>query len=139
MNEAQAIEALSFHSGRSAEINDTRWQKGFLGSLRPYQGMDLVESNFHSIMGCIASLAPYLIRSDTIDKNIVSDMAGILCLGKAWAVHEDGMLLRNKIITGDEARTIEGWLDCISYSWAMLLDTQDENTAFEPYNELYRI
>ena len=101
--------------------------------------MELVESNFHSVISCIASLALYLKRSDCIDKNMVSDVAGILCLGRAWAVHEDGSLLRNNLITTHEARTIAAWLDCISYTWAILLDTQDKNLAFEPYNEQYKI
>lgn len=139
MNESKAIETLRFHSARCAEINDVRCQQGFLGSLRPYQGMELVESNFHSIISCIAPLAPYLKNTDTIDKNIVTDIAGILCFGRAWAGHEGSSLLRNNLITTDEARTIAAWLDCISYAWAILLDTQDEKLAFESYNEQYKI
>jgi len=82
---------------------------------------------------------PYLNSSECIDKNIVSDMSGILCLGKAWAVHNEGMLLRNKIISTNQAITIDGWLDCISYAWCMVLDSQDENMAFEPYTEEYKV
>jgi hypothetical protein len=139
MNEEQAKEELSFHSGRNSNTDDSRWEKGFLGSLRPYQGIALVESNFHAVMHCIKVLAPYLKRNEVIDKNIVSDISGILCLGKSWAVHEDGMLLSNNLITTEQAQTIDGWLDCISYAWAMVLDSQDEGMAFEPYNEQYKI
>lgn len=139
MNIEQAKEELSFHSGRNSNTEDRRWERGFLGSLRPYQSMELVESNFHDIITCLKDLAPYLMSNETIDRNLVSDVAAILCLGKAWAVHEEGMLLRNKIITASQARAIDGWLDCISYAWAMILDSQDESLAFEPYNELYKI
>ena len=139
MNEEQAKEELSFHSGRNSNTDDSRWEKGFIGSLRPYQGIELVESNFHAVINCLKVLAPYLRSSETIDKSIVSDIAGILCLGKAWAVQKEGMLLRNKLITTDQANVIDGWLDCISYAWSMVLDSQDESIAFEPYNEQYKI
>ncbi|WP_196161544.1 hypothetical protein [Reinekea sp. G2M2-21] len=139
MNEDLAKEELSFHSGRNSDTDDLRWEKGFLGSLRPYRNIELVESNFHAVMHCIKILAPYLSRNDAIDKGLISDISGILCFGKAWAVHEDGLLLSNQIITPDQAKTIDSWLDCIFYAWTMLLDSQDENVAFEPYNQQYKI
>jgi len=58
MNVNQAKEELSFHSGRNSKINDSRWQHGFLGSLRPYQGMELVEENFHKVIACLRALSP---------------------------------------------------------------------------------
>ena len=137
MNKDQVREQLSFHSGRNKNIDDPRWKKGFLGSLRPYQGMELIESNFHNIIECLYTLSPYLRESELIEKGIVSDVSGILCLAKAWAVHADGMLRSNNIITQNQANVIDGWLDCISYTWTMVLDSQDENIAFKSYNEQY--
>lgn len=138
MNIDQAKESLSFHSGRNSNTDDPRWQRGFLGSLRPYQGMALVEENFHNVIECLRVLAP-MLENDAIDKSIVSDISGILCLGKAWAVDDEGMLQRNKLISEQQAFQIDGWLGCISYAWMMLLDTQDELLAFEIYNEQYKI
>jgi len=139
MNEHQAKEELSFHSGRNSDIDDPRWQAGFLGSLRPYQGMSLVEENFHKIIECLRIIAPALQNNDNLSKSLVSDVSGILCLGKAWAVHKDGMLLRNNIINEMQAQQIDNWLDCISYAWMMLLDTQYVSLAFEVYDEEYKI
>ncbi|WP_020405021.1 hypothetical protein [Hahella ganghwensis] len=138
MNVDQAREELSFHSGRNGNTDDQRWEHGFLGSLRPYKGMDAVEKNFHKVIECLRVLAPTLNNCEAIDRSLVSDISGILCLGKAWAVHEDGMLRSNKLVSGLEAMTIDAWLDCISYAWMMLLDTQDELLAFEFYNEQFK-
>ena len=131
MKDHQAKEELSFHSGRNSNTDDPRWESGFLGSLRPYQGMDLVEENFHKIIECLRVIAPSLRNDDNLSRNLVSDISGILCLGKSWAVQKDGMLLRNKIISDMQAQQIDSWLDCISYAWMMLLDTQDESLAFD--------
>jgi len=139
MDELRAREELSFHSGRNSNIDDIRWERGFLGSLRPYQGMELVEKNFHSVIECLRVLFPSLQSNDLIEKDLVNDVNGILCLGRAWAVHEDGMLLRNGIISNDEAQKIDGWLHCISYVWTMSLDSQDESVAFEGYDQLNEI
>jgi len=139
MNIDRAKEELSFHSGRNPSIDDARWQAGFLGSLRPYKDMSLVEANFHKVIDCLRVLSPVLRDSDTIEKGVVCDVSGILCLAKSWAVHKDGMLQRNGLITDSEAAMIDAWLDCISYAWAMMLDSQDETMAFEPYDEQFKI
>ncbi|WP_335993961.1 hypothetical protein [Fusobacterium polymorphum] len=38
MNIELAKELLSFHSCRNDDINNPKWENGFLGSLRPFQG-----------------------------------------------------------------------------------------------------
>jgi hypothetical protein len=139
MDISQAQEELSFHSGRNSNIEDVRWEQGFLGSLRPYKGMDLIEENFHSVIKCLRVLFTFIQTNDVIDKDLVSDINGILCLGRTLAVYEEGMLLRNKIISNEEAQKIDDWLHCISYVWTMSLDSQDEEVAFEEYDQLYEI
>lgn len=139
MNIEEAKVELSFHSGRNPNTDDPRWVSYFLGSLRPYKGMQLVEDNFHKIIECLDAVTPSLQNDSDVDRNLASDIAGILCLGKAWAVHKEGMLLSNKLISNSESERIDGWLDCISYAWMMLLDSQDKSLAFEAYNEQYKI
>ena len=45
MNIELAKELLSFHSCRNDDINNPKWENGFLGSLRPFQGK-IYEKNF---------------------------------------------------------------------------------------------
>jgi len=137
MNIDQAIEALSYHSGRNENTEDPRWENGFLGCLRPYQNMPLVEENFHNIFTCLRVLFPFIQKRELLDKGLVSDMTGILHLGRAWAVHEDGMLRSNDLITEEDAAKIDDWLFCLSYAWTMMLDGQDVSEVFGEYDDLY--
>ena len=75
MNTELAKELLSFHSCRNEDIDDPRWENGFLGILRPFQG-ELNEKNFIEIMECLKVLVPE-IQKENIDKNIVSDIMNI--------------------------------------------------------------
>ena len=137
MNVEEAKTALSFHSASNPNIDDVRWQTGFLCSLRPYQGMSQIEKNFHEIVSCLRVLALTLSKQKLIDKGLGSNIAGIIGFGRMWAVHEDGMLRRNNLITPDEAFQIAEWLDCIEYIWMMILDTDDETVIFEIYDRNY--
>lgn len=39
-----------------------------------------------------------------------------------------------------QAKQVEEWIDCISYVWVMLLDSQGEEMAFENYtNQLKKV
>lgn len=131
MTKQQAKETLSFHSGRNSDIDNPKWENGFLGSLRPYRGK-LNEASFHEIIMCLEVLGEDLIR-DTIDSNIVADIMGILHLGRVWGVYENGMLKRNNLISEKDAKTLGGWLDIISYTFMMILDTNNDAIAFEEY------
>lgn len=68
----------------------------------------------------------------------MTNVSSIITFGRAWAVHEQGMLRRNKLITASQAKTIEEWIDCISYAWTVLLDTNDSELAFEYYDNDYK-
>lgn len=134
MNIETALLELSFHSARNENIDDPRWQNGFLGSLRPYRGFSLVEQNFHNVMKCLKALEIYLKDSDKLCKDLAANVSSIITFGRAWAVHEQGMLRRNKLIKASQTKTIEEWIDCISYAWTVLLDTNDSELAFEYYD-----
>jgi len=134
----KALEELSFHSSRNANIKDPRWENGFLGSLRPFQSMELVEQNFNKVIRNLKDLLKHTSENDCLCKNLVNDVSGIICFGRAWAVEEDGMLRRNNLITKEQAKLIEDWIDCISYAWTMMLDTGNEETAFALYDEKYK-
>lgn len=51
MNIEEAKELLSFHSTRNSDIDNPKWENGFLGSLRPFSG-ELHNENFFEVMEC---------------------------------------------------------------------------------------
>ena len=52
MDVKEAKERLSYHSGRNEDIHNPKWEHGFLGSLRPFQG-ELRKENFIDVMECL--------------------------------------------------------------------------------------
>lgn len=132
------IAELGFHCGRNENVNNPKWKSGFLGSLRPFQTMELVEANFHDVVRLLRPLVSYIKNNKSLGKQLVSSVSNIISLGRAWAVGEDGMLRRNNLISECQACQIEEWIDCISYIWATMLDTEDEETSFEVYDLQYK-
>ncbi|MFI5720567.1 hypothetical protein [Nocardia sp. NPDC051750] len=130
MNSVMAAELLLFHSGTHPDIDDPRWEQGFLGMLRPYKG--LREENFHSVMSCLRVLAPTL-QHDSLDRSAVSSLWGICHLGRTWGVCPDGMLRRNDLISAADVQRLENWIDCISYAVLCLFEGATEE-AFAEYD-----
>ena len=132
MTPDEARQLLSFHSGRNEDFQHPKWKDGFLGSLRPYRGY-LNPDNYHEVMDCLRALAPSLSEGDHVDRHVINDLIGIIHLGRAWAIHPDGMLQRNNLISEDDTRTIERWLETISYSFMTILDSEDPDSWFSDY------
>ena len=55
MDKNEAKELLSFHSTRNEDIDNMKWEKGFLGSLRPFRG-ELYEENLFEVIECLRAL-----------------------------------------------------------------------------------
>ena len=72
MNQEEALLVLSFHSGRNTNINDPRWENGFLPSLRKFDGK-LNENSFIEIMECLKALTK-MFESNKVDKNLMADL-----------------------------------------------------------------
>jgi len=134
MTTDQAKECLSFHSGRHSNYDDPRWQNGFLGSLRPYQG-NLVEDNFHEVMNCLKVLAKELGKTDFIAKDVVSDIQGIIHYSRAWALYEEGMLRSNNLISDTDQKTIEIWIEILSHTFTLVVELGDDEEVWFDYNE----
>ena len=101
MNIELAKELLSFHSCRNDDINNPKWENGFLGSLRPFQGK-IYEENFKEIIECLKTLE-IEIKKENIDKNIVSDIISIIHLTRVW-VSEKGILGENNLLTHEQIK-----------------------------------
>jgi hypothetical protein len=116
----EAREALGFHCGRDPRVDDPRWRDGLLSTLRPYQGLrpDIMAN----VDECIDAVADHLCTAPNLDRDVVNSLWGIVHFARAWALHDDGMLKRNGLITADDARTIADWVDALSYRIAMMLD-----------------
>ena len=131
LSPAQARELLQFHSGRHEDVDHAKWTGGFLGSLRPYRGLD--PRNFHEVMRCLMALAPELAAPGPIDRGLVADVWGICHLARAWGVEPGGMLRSEGLIQPEEAERLASWIHQISHAMFCLLDGCDTGVAFEGY------
>lgn len=129
MNETEAKELLRLHSFTSDDLENPKMATGFLGSLRPYRGLD--ENNFHEIMAALRVLAPRF-ATEKLDREIIVELWGICHLARAWGVHPEGMLHRNNLIEETDWLRLEEWIDAISWAVFTLLGG-DEVAAFDGY------
>ena len=129
MNIELAKELLSFHSCRNEDIDNPRWENGFLGILRPFQG-ELNEKNFIEVMECLKVLVPE-IQKENVDKNIVSDIMNIIHFTRNW-VSEEGMLTRNNKLTAEQTKYLLAWSDIIETYFIYLLEDASD-IAFTDY------
>lgn len=125
----KAKQLLSYHSGRNADINNEKWQNGFLGSLRPFKGQ-LIEENFKEVMECIKTLKDELMQN-TLGRDIVSDIVGIVYLSRIWS-SPHGMLGSNHLLTQAQTNRLNLWTDIIEGCLMWLLEG-DEKDAFWDY------
>ncbi len=133
MNTGQAIRLLRYHAFQDDDVHHPKMERGFLGSLRPFQG-ELKESNFHELMTLIRALAGEL-GQDTLDRRVISCLFSICQLARAWAVEPEGMLQRNRLLSDEQTAQMERWLDMISYAVMVLLDRGGEEEAFWGYRK----
>ena len=131
MDKNTAKELLSFHSSRNSDIDNPKWQNGFLGSLRPFSGK-LHEENFFEVMECLRALKDEFTEP-MIEQEIVSDIVAIIHLTRAWTA-PGGMLGSNHLLTEEQTRLLLTWVDIIESCFMFLLDDMQE-TAFVDYED----
>ena len=129
MNIDEAKELLSFHSGRNSDIDNPKWENGFMGSLRPFGG-ELHKENLIEVMECLKVLKGELSGS-AIDRNIVADIIGITYLTRIWA-SPGGMLGSNHLLTENQTKHLLTWVDIIEECLMYLLEDAEEE-AFLDY------
>ena len=120
MTRDEAIEELSYHCGANPNIDDPRWQCGFLSMLRPYQG--LRQETYDHLIRCVRSLVPHLGHDPVLDRRVVSSLWGICHLARMWGLHPEGMLRSNNLISDADLQTLEAWVEDLSYDVLMVLD-----------------
>jgi hypothetical protein len=66
----QAIEQLSFHCGSNPNVDDPRWQEGFLQTLRPYRG--LRKDVYENLLQCLTAVEVHLKNAPQLDRRIIN-------------------------------------------------------------------
>jgi hypothetical protein len=130
----EAKNLLLLHSLSHSDLNNPLMEQGFLGSLRPYKGLQ--PENFHQIMTAISTLAPHLQQKEYLDKAIISALWGICHYARAWGIHPDGMLRRNNLISDEDVARLEIWLEVISDTVSLLLEGYDLDEALLSYKSI---
>lgn len=132
MDKNEAKELLSFHSTRNENIDNLKWKKGFLGSLRPFCG-ELYEENFFEVIECLKVLKDEFSKV-TIEQEIISDIVAIIHYTRIWA-SPDGMLGSNHLLTDEQTKQLLAWVDIIENCFMFLLEdyTEDAFTDYEDY------
>lgn len=125
------IHAYSHPDAESDPEIDLAMERGFLGSLRPYTGLDA--KNFEGVMNALECLAPRF-QEESLDKEVVQSLWSICNLSRAWGLDPNGMLLRNSLITEADQKTLAGWIRQISWTveWLLMGDTVE---AFKDWKD----
>ena len=123
------------HAFRYHDLAHPKMERGFLGSLRPFQGLDA--ANFHEVMDCLDAFGDYFEQSQSIDKEILASLFCICHFARAWGVYKEGMLRSNGLIAESDVVVLEDWIEHISYTTACLLDGCGAQVAFEFYDQAY--
>ena len=128
MTREQALEQLSFHSGRHSDVYSDKWTNGFLPSLKPFKGLN--EPAFNNLMECLNVLKDEIKQSKTLDKELMLDLWTICHYTKAWGTDPIGMLRSNNLISDEELEELTNWINKISYKvsfWLEGLEEEDLN------------
>ncbi len=122
MTEEEALEALKFHSGRHEDIHSSRWEDGFLSSLRPYRGR-LNAQAASELVDCLRVLAPRLQQGQLVDRELLIDFLYIIGAGQHWGLHPEGPV--QGMMTENDSRILRAWLSEYSLAFAMLIEGMD--------------
>lgn len=128
MTPEEAKELLLVHSLGYADLDHPKVAHGFLGSLRPFQGLN--QENYREVMRAIYALAPEISAGKFVDKEVMSSL-WFICF-QSWAIGlmSGGALDRNQLISDAERVQLEEWLWQISFSVSILLEGGDPKDAF---------
>ena len=116
-----AVEQLTFHCGSNPNTDDPRWKQGFLQTLRMYRGT-LDHDAWKSVLDCVDAVSAHLKSAPLLDRSVVNSLWGILHYSRSWALHRDGMLQRNNLMTKQDQETLSNWLDELAERIAIMLD-----------------
>lgn len=115
MDEAQAKTELLRHAG----LVDSYYADGFLGCLRPYSGIR--DENFHAVVESMVTVGHSIATDERIDRELMQAIHCILTFGRLYALDEDGMLVRNRLISPSDRSRFKRQLRVIEQQTSDLL------------------
>ena len=133
MDYEAAVNVILMHGiGREDVPPDAAlYRNGFVGSLRPYAG--LREANFVQVMDAIIALHPHLTGTTHLDRRLVEGLWGLTRYARWWGLDAGSMLVRNRLISAEDAARLLGWVQCIESAVARLLRGDDPAAALATY------
>lgn len=119
MNPERARQILLGHSFLLEDLQIPLMQESFLLSLRPFKG--LKREKCAEIEAAFRVVAPEL-AGEFIDRQTIGALWGILWSVRNWALHPNGMLQRNNLITPEDTEWLSEWVAKMDYGLLLLLD-----------------
>lgn len=122
MQYADAKIELARHAGMA----DDYYEHGFVGCFRPYSGIR--DENFHAVIESLLSVGEVLSETPTIDRSVVESVWRITTNSRRATTADNGMLVRNKLITPEDRLKLRRWIRIIE---DMMLDLLAGNPPHE--------
>jgi len=119
MTPAEAAQRLIFHT-----IPD---EGSFLNMLRPYDSLrhDILADVLDALRACVPE-----ITADAVPRDLMSALWAISHMGRSWALAPGGMLRRNHLISADDQKTLDTFLERFDYAVYALLEGWSVDQAF---------
>lgn len=116
MEFSEARSIIRMHAGAE---DGPRMATGLVASLRPYAGLD--DGTFEEVMRAVAAVADRLGAGLDVDRGLIHALWSMCRTARLWGVDESGMLVRNRLISPDDRRKLEAWVDVIESTTLDLL------------------
>lgn len=128
-------ESMEYEDARSellrhAGIAEDYYEDGFLACLRPYSGIK--PKSFHTIIESILSVGSRFSSADNIDRPVVCALWSLTTTARNWGTEDDGMLVRNKLISPTDRKQLRQWISIIESTMLGLLHGR------KPYDSIHR-
>jgi hypothetical protein len=130
-DEAKLYLLLNGSGTSDADGNPLVQDDGFLGTLRPYQG--LKDDNFHNVMEALFVVGNHFSESSHVDRELVSSIWWMCNRARLWGIDPEGMLRRNNLITDEDVSRLAEWIDVIEYTTLNLLNGNGTREAINTY------
>lgn len=84
-------------------------------------------------MEALLTVGERIHKNQQVDREIVQTVWSLSWYGRAWGLHPDGMLQRNKLITAEDAKRLELWIDTVEQTALGLLAGQPPHLTIYHY------
>lgn len=118
---------------RHAGLVDDYYEDGFLGCLRPYSGIRA--ENFHFVIESLLSVGATFDATNTIERSIAQAVFKMTVTARQWGVDDNGMLVRNQLISLDDRLRLGRWISIIETIMLDLLAGKRPQETIHPYCE----